>query len=152
MSKFEVADLKKRPESKKDINSAFRNFEEPECFLSSTMRRAAGSLELKDDIVAKLTQGLISTLGFVKGFLLQDLFADKAVYPIKRDQLARLGTTEARLKDAQGEIFWARLTKKKDSILLEDIDIEKNFELECEDLLEEQERTISLSAEIPAYQ
>lgn len=152
MSKFEVLDLKRQQKSKKDIHASFRSFDEPESLISSSMRRAPGTFELKDNVIAKVAESLIITLGAAKGFLLQDLFADKAVYAIKMDQLTRLGSTEARLKDAQGSVFWARLSLKGKGVFLEDIDIEKNFELDCEDLMEEQERVMCFTQELPAFQ
>ena len=57
------------------------------------------------------------------------------------------------MKDAAGSIFWARLTSKGENrFLIEDIDIEKNFELDGEDLIEEQEREFSRFGMTPSFQ
>ncbi|WP_300834961.1 hypothetical protein [uncultured Parasutterella sp.] len=57
------------------------------------------------------------------------------------------------MKDAAGSIFWARLTSKGENrLLIEDIDIEKNFELDGEDLIEEQEREFSRFSMTPSFQ
>ena len=50
-------------------------------------------------------------------------------------------------------IFWARLTSKGENrLLIEDIDIEKNFELDGEDLIEEQEREFNRFGMMPSFQ
>ena len=57
------------------------------------------------------------------------------------------------MKDAACSIFWARLTSKGENrLLIEDIDIEKNFELDGEDLIEEQEREFSRFGMTPSFQ
>ena len=57
------------------------------------------------------------------------------------------------MKDAAGSIFWARLTSKGENrLLIEDINIEKNFELDGEDLIEEQEREFSRFSMTPSFQ
>ena len=97
--------------------------------------------------------GIAATLGIAAGYLLRDLIVDQAVFQVKEAQLNRIGKTEVRMKDAAGSIFWARLTSKGENrLLIEDIDIEKNFELDGEDLIEEQEREFSRFGMTPSFQ
>ena len=148
MSKYTNGVLQVLETADKDINQTFGYTEETnECVFCST-RRESGWVT-----VEKSGEGIAATLGIAAGYLLRDLIVDQAVFQVKEAQLNRIGKTEVRMKDAAGSIFWARLTSKGENrFLIEDIDIEKNFELDGEDLIEEQEREFSRFGMTPSFQ
>ena len=142
MSKYTNGALQVLEAADTDINQTFTYTEETsECVICSTRRESGWVTVEKSGIISKIGEGIAATLGIAAGYLLRDLIVDKAVFQVKEAQLNRIGKTEVRMKDAAGSIFWARLTSKGENrLLIEDIDIEKNFELDGEDLIEEQER------------
>ena len=142
MSKYTNGALQVLEAADTDINQTFTYTEETsECVICSTRRESGWVTVEKSGIISKIGEGVAATLGIAAGYLLRDLIVDKAVFQVKEAQLNRIGKTEVRMKDAAGSIFWARLTSKGENrLLIEDIDIEKNFELDGEDLIEEQER------------
>ena len=141
MSKYTNGALQVLEAADTDINQTFTYTEETsECVICSTRRESGWVTVEKSGIISKIGEGVAATLGIAAGYLLRDLIVDKAVFQVKEAQLNRIGKTEVRMKDAAGSIFWARLTSKGENrLLIEDIDIEKNFELDGEDLIEEQE-------------
>ena len=149
MSKFENGLLSSAAVTvEKDINAAGPTVvEETEAF-SLSIRRSAGLVSIKEDgMVCEISASLSHTFGSAERFDLISAAVDRHVYPFKLSQLLSSGKAELRLRDKSGEIFWARLSRaiEEDRYLFEDIDIEKNFELDCEDLLEEQERSFPWS-------
>lgn len=148
MSKFENGLLSSASVNvEKDINAAVQTVEEDTEAFSLSIRRAAGFVSIKEGIVCEISASLSHTFGTAERFDLISAAVDRHVLPFKLSQLLSSGKAELRLRDKRGEIFWARLSKaiEEDRFLFEDIDIEKNFELDCEDLLEEQERSFPWS-------
>ena len=154
MSKYTNGVLQVLETADKDINQTFGYTEETnECVFCSTRRESGWVTVEKSGIISKIGEGIAATLGIAAGYLLRDLIVDQAVFQVKEAQLNRIGKTEVRMKDAAGSIFWARLTSKGENrFLIEDIDIEKNFELDGEDLIEEQEREFSHFGMTPSFQ
>lgn len=148
MSKFENGLLNSATVNiEKDINAAVETVEEDSEAFSLSIRRPAGLVSIKEGIVSEISASLSHTFGAAEHFDLISAAVDRHVFPFKLSQLVSCGRAELRLRDKSGEIFWARLSKaiEEDRFLFEDIDIEKNFELDCEDLLEEQERSFPWS-------
>lgn len=144
MSKFENGRLSSAAVNvEKDINAAVQPVEEDSEAFSLSIRRSAGLVSIKEGVVYEISASLSHTFGTAERFDLISAAVDRHVFSFKLSQLLSRGKTELRLRDKSGEIFWARLSKAIDEgrFLFEDIDIEKNFELDCEDLLEEQERS-----------
>lgn len=135
------------------LEKGFAYEDEPVEYSGSFFRRELGSVTLEENgIISKISGNVSRSLGVAVGYLFSDLFTDASVFQMKKAQLNRVGKTEVRIKDAQGTAFWARLTSKDGALLIEDIDIEKNFEIDTEDLIEEQERELSAFDFAPAYQ
>lgn len=149
MSKFENGLLSSAAvvNVEKDINAAAQTVEEDTEAFCLSIRRPAGLVSIKEGIVYEISASLSHTFGTAERFDLISAAVDRHVFPFKLSQLLSSGKAELRLRDKSGEIFWARLSKAtdEDRFLFEDIDIEKNFELDCEDLLEEQERSFPWS-------
>ncbi len=103
--------------------------------------RAGGTLSTSDDVIVDMSQSLISTLGDKRLSHIFEIFADTQHINVLLLQLNLLGTVEARLIDAQGSVFWAKITSDGDSYLIEDIDLAKSFMFDCEDMIDEQERS-----------
>lgn len=154
MSKYTNGSLQFFETADKDINQTFAYTEETsECVFCSTRRESGWLTVEKSGIISKIGEGIAATFGIAAGYLLRDLVVDKAAFQVKAEQLSRMGKTEVRLKDAAGSIFWARLTSKDGNrLLIEDIDIEKNFEIDGEDLIEEQEREFNRFGMAPSFQ
>ncbi len=114
--------------------------------IQAAMRRESGRLVLTDGKISKFDRSLGNTLGDILGYSLEELFIDNHSSKIKLHQLQTLGKVDVRLMDGQGAIFWARLSRSDDLIHVEDIDLEKNFEMASEDLIESHERGESLSS------
>lgn len=71
----------------------------------------------------------------------ENIFADKCSYSIKIAQLQNFGSCTARLLDHQGHAFWAEISfLNSNTLLIQDIDQIKRFEIDTEDLIEEEER------------
>ncbi len=104
--------------------------------------RASGTLSTSDDVIMDMSQSLINTLGDKRLSHIFEIFADTQHINVLLLQLNLLGTVEARLIDAQGSVFWAKITNEGDWYLIEDIDLTKSFTFDCEDLIDEQERTL----------
>lgn len=154
MSKYTNGALRVLETADRDINQTFAYTEETgDCVFCSTRRESGWVTVEKSGIISKISESIASTLGIAAGYLLRDLVVDKAVFQVKEAQLNRVGKTEVRIKDAAGSVFWARLTSKDGNrLLIEDIDIEKNFEMDGEDLIEEQEREFSRFGMTPSFQ
>lgn len=114
--------------------------------LHTPFRRESGTLFMANGKISKFDGSLGKTLGDIKGFSLEELFIDDYSSKIKLYQLETLGKADVRLMDGAGSIFWARLSRSDDLIHVEDIDIEKQFQLSSEDLIESYERGEDLSA------
>lgn len=154
MSKYTNGALRVLETADRDINQTFAYTEETkDCVFCSTRRKSGWVTVEKSGIISKISESIASTLGIAAGYLLRDLVVDKAVFQVKEAQLNRVGKTEVRIKDAADSVFWARLTSKDGNrLLIEDIDIEKNFEMDGEDLIEEQEREFSRFGMTPSFQ
>ncbi len=137
MAKLITFDL--RPE-RKNPPKLLRFYADPSEEVHFSSKREGGSIKVSDGIISEICSGLAKTFGLKNKAHVSELFADRSMSSYNLFRLERFGTADVRMIDSNGGIFWARLTKDGKSIRIEDIDDEKNFMLDCEDLIEEEER------------
>ncbi|MBQ8829694.1 MAG: hypothetical protein IJ022_06345 [Burkholderiaceae bacterium] len=79
--------------------------------------------------------------GDISNDAFENIFAEKLSYLMKIAQLQNFGSCNARLLDHQGHAFWAKISfLSSNTLLIQDIDQIKRFEINTEDLIEEEER------------
>jgi hypothetical protein len=103
-------------------------------------RRVLGSLILEEGKIKKFDADIGKSLAVRRGLPLTELFADEAVRRMKLMMLERTGRCEVRIRDLSGLVFWAEIRLDGNKVMIRDIDTEKKFEIDGEDILEEMER------------
>lgn len=114
--------------------------ERPAEQIYSVQRRPEAFALIKNGKISESDENFKAVFGNSEGLKLSELFADSVSAKTKAPALEENGFVEVRMKDIRNNIFWAALRLSGDELTVEDIDIKKNFEIDCEDLLEEQER------------
>ena len=140
MSKLTSGQLNVFFETEREVPGSYHDIVETAESSPFPIKRPSGFFKLNNDRISFISESLQKTLGQKENCALEALVADLAVLKMKLHQLNTVGKAEIRLIDAEGTIFWTRISSTDNGYLVEDIDIEKNFELDCEDLCEEQER------------
>jgi hypothetical protein len=128
-----------------DVRDARRGeYVEPQCAREETdlsQRRVLGSLVIEEGKIKKFDADISKSISVRRGLPLAEIFADEAVRRLKLTMLERTGRCEVRLRDLSGMIFWAEMRRDGNVVSIRDIDLEKKFEIDGEDILEEMERS-----------
>ena len=114
------------------------SFSADECSLDS--KHLGGSLTLKNNKIIRLSAGLEESVKVETGDDISQLFACQATADVNIKKLFMYRTVDCLILDGQRTSYWARLTLKGNKVQIVDIDIEKRFELDSEDQIEELER------------
>lgn len=114
------------------------SFSADECSLDS--KHLGGSLTLKNNKIVGLSAGLEESVRVEAGDDISQLFACQATADVNIKKLFMYRTVDCLILDGQRASYWARLTLKGNKVQIVDIDIEKRFELDSEDQIEELER------------
>lgn len=113
-------------------------FSADEC--SSDSKHLGGSITLKNNKIIRLSAGLEESVKVETGDDISQLFACQATAEVNIRKLFMYRTVDCLILDSQRLSYWARLTLKGNKVQIADIDIEKRFELDSEDQIEELER------------
>lgn len=113
-------------------------FSADECSLDS--KHLGGSITLKNNKIIGLSAGLEESVKVEAGDDISQLFACQATADVNIKKLFMYRTVDCLILDSQRLSYWARLTLKGNKVQIADIDIEKRFELDSEDQIEELER------------
>lgn len=140
MSKFLSLDYPSRTAetSVSEISFEFNNSVE-EVFAYREYK-TTGFLKIKNNQVIAVSDSLKNKLAIRVGDELPSLFANQLCASVQLKKLFLFRKVEARLIDSSNQAFWARLTLDSDKLIIEDIDLEKQFEIDTEDQIEEMER------------
>ncbi len=113
-------------------------FSSDECSLDS--KHLGGSIILKNKTIVGLSAGLEESVKVKAGDDISQLFACQATADVNIKKLFMYRTVDCLILDSQRFSYWARLTLKGNKVQIADIDMEKRFELDSEDQIEELER------------
>lgn len=114
------------------------SFSADECSLDT--KHLGGCLTLKNNKIVGLSAGLEESVKVEAGDDISQLFACQATADVNIKKLFMYRTVDCLILDGQQVSYWARLTLKGNKVQIADIDIEKRFELDSEDQIEELER------------
>lgn len=104
--------------------------------------RTDSSIELKFGQIIRCDKNAVSVFGGIENKPFLSLFADRGAGIVKLSELERNQTCVAYLVDGDGRRFWARITIKENKVLISDIQREKSFLSDGEDLRESMERSL----------
>lgn len=104
--------------------------------------RPDSHIELKYGQIIRCDKKAVSVFGQIENKPFLSLFADRSAGIVKLSELDHNQTCDAYLIDGDGVRFWARITIKEGKARISDIQREKSFLADGEDLRESMERSL----------
>lgn len=136
-NRISLFDKKENTLQRSEFNSTQENYSH-----YFDVKRADSSIELKHGQIIRHDKNAASVFGQIEHKQFLSLFADRSAGIVKLSELERNQMCDAYLIDGDGMRFWARITIKEDTVLISDIQCEKSFLADGEDLRESMERSL----------